>query len=682
MATNDTSQQTSKPCIADSLQQTDVSKIHMATNDTSQQTSKPCIADSFQQTDVSKVHMATHDTSQQTSKPCIADSLQQTDVSKVHMATNDTSQQTSKPCIADSFQQTDVSKVHMATNDTSQQTSKQRIAATFQQTDVSKVHLTLSDALQQTSKPCIADSFQQTDVSKVHMATNDTSQQTSKQRIAATFQQTDVSKVHLTLSDASQQTSKPCIADSFQQTDVSNLHLTTNDTSQQTSKPFIADSLQQTDVSKVHLTTSDFAQQTQAIQSIECSQQTNPWNDCELEEDPEATFTPDPNIIEYEEYIELQKQAQKQFDEKRGMPGYFKRISDQYGIKGMLQQLQDELLKWKSTKLNIAITGRSGSGKSSLINTIRGMVPDHPLAAMVDVVEATVKPMPYPHPTNKNVILWDLPGVGTPNFLRKYYEEKVHLKDFDFFIIVGCKRFTDDDAWLTEIILKMKKKVYLVRSHIDSDLYNEKIDHPTKYSEKESLDKIRKSTISMLNEISHKLRFYDVPVFLMCTKMAFTKKYDYELFQEKLVYALPELKQKAMVLTLSVLTQTAIEQKVNVLLEQIEMIGSAFGFLGTITGISTFWQWFQKDTIIQEQIHHFRTQLGLDEDTLREKQIDTKCFELTTIPYLNLEKYRRSAAKTARFWTRSSAADILKLVLLDMKKDALKIYGSENTQHK
>jgi predicted GTPase len=58
--------------------------------------------------------------------------------------------------------------------------------------------------------------------------------------------------------------------------------------------------------------------------------------------------------------------------------------------------------------LNIAVTGRSGSGKSTFVNAFRGIDNTDERAAPTGVVETTMKPEPYPHPRHPNVTLWDL----------------------------------------------------------------------------------------------------------------------------------------------------------------------------------------------------------------------------------------------------------------------------------
>ena len=88
-------------------------------------------------------------------------------------------------------------------------------------------------------------------------------------------------------------------------------------------------------------------------------------------------------------------------------------------------KIKDQLDKWKNDKLNIAFIGERGCGKSTLINSIRGLYPTDPGAALVDIIECTTDPTPYTHPNNVNLLLWDLPGVNTPNYTLDAYLNKV-----------------------------------------------------------------------------------------------------------------------------------------------------------------------------------------------------------------------------------------------------------------
>ncbi|CAL8359358.1 unnamed protein product [Gadus morhua 'NCC'] len=149
--------------------------------------------------------------------------------------------------------------------------------------------------------------------------------------------------------------------------------------------------------------------------------------------------------------------------------------------------------------LNIAVTGRSGVGKSTFVNAFRGIENKDERAAPTGVVETTMKPEPYPHPRHPNVTLWDLPGVGTPEFPADQYLKVVEFEKFDLFIIVSADRFTEHDAKLAQEIKTMGKNLYFVRSKIDHNLEAARKSQ-REYDEEKTLQEIRENCIQGLEK--------------------------------------------------------------------------------------------------------------------------------------------------------------------------------------
>ncbi|XP_031234616.1 interferon-inducible GTPase 1-like, partial [Mastomys coucha] len=145
--------------------------------------------------------------------------------------------------------------------------------------------------------------------------------------------------------------------------------------------------------------------------------------------------------------------------------------------KGNIQEanstIKDALKEMDKTLLNVAVTGDTGSGKSTFINALRGIGDEERGAAKTGVVETTMEISKYTHPNIPNVVFWDLPGIGSSNFPPKTYLEKVKFHEYDFFIIVSATRFRQNDIDLAIEISMMKKEFYFVRTKVDSDLRNE-----------------------------------------------------------------------------------------------------------------------------------------------------------------------------------------------------------------
>lgn len=125
----------------------------------------------------------------------------------------------------------------------------------------------------------------------------------------------------------------------------------------------------------------------------------------------------------------------------------------------LLKQFKKDLKSFKDTKVKCGIIGRSGTGKSSLINAIAGEK-----IAKTGVTETTMEAQELIH---KGLHFFDLPGCGTKTFKREDYIKDFNIKDFDCVILVTSDRFYDDDTYLIDELNKMEKHVFIVRSKID-----------------------------------------------------------------------------------------------------------------------------------------------------------------------------------------------------------------------
>src|SRR5258708_4160345 len=83
-------------------------------------------------------------------------------------------------------------------------------------------------------------------------------------------------------------------------------------------------------------------------------------------------------------------------------------------------QAQADLDEYERTKVNVALIGETGVGKSSLVNAIVG----RKVAQTGATGETTHQAQAVPHEEVDGLVFWDLPGCGTPNQPRATYIEK------------------------------------------------------------------------------------------------------------------------------------------------------------------------------------------------------------------------------------------------------------------
>uniref|UniRef100_A0A3B4BG16 IRG-type G domain-containing protein n=1 Tax=Periophthalmus magnuspinnatus TaxID=409849 RepID=A0A3B4BG16_9GOBI len=234
-----------------------------------------------------------------------------------------------------------------------------------------------------------------------------------------------------------------------------------------------------------------------------------------------------------------------------------------------------------NASLTIGVTGESGCGKSSFVNALRGLKNSDEGAAPTGPVETTMEPIEYPHPDHPNVKIWDLPGIGTPNFKADQYLEKVEFEKYDFFLIISNTRFKENDAKLAHEIQKMNKKFYFIRSKIDQDIQNEKRDKKV-FNERETLSLIRNNCVEGLKQLEIK----SPKVFLVSSSDLHL--YDFEALGQTLESELPEHTRDALLLALPNISLEAINKKKQVLKSRIKLyvLGSAAGAMSPIPGTS------------------------------------------------------------------------------------------------
>ncbi|XP_053192065.1 interferon-inducible GTPase 5-like [Scomber japonicus] len=227
------------------------------------------------------------------------------------------------------------------------------------------------------------------------------------------------------------------------------------------------------------------------------------------------------------------------------------------------ENIQKYLNKVENIPLNIAITGETGSGKSTFVNAFRGIDKEDDGAAPTGVVETTMEVTPYPHPNYPNVTLWDLPGIGTDSFPAEQYLEHVGFEKFDFFIIICDTRFRENDVKLAQEIQKMGKKFYFVRSKIDNDVYNEKRSQ-REFNEETTLAQIREDCIKGLQKLGVKAP----QVFLVSSFDLHL--YDFRLLEETLERELPEHKRNALLFSMPNVSLEIINKKKKALKSKIK----------------------------------------------------------------------------------------------------------------
>ncbi|XP_075696494.1 interferon-inducible GTPase 5-like [Rhinoderma darwinii] len=246
-------------------------------------------------------------------------------------------------------------------------------------------------------------------------------------------------------------------------------------------------------------------------------------------------------------------------NELREMKNFFENRDFAEAMEGVKKCLEDI----DQVPLNIAVTGESGSGKSTFINVIRGLNDEEEGSAKTGVVETTMVPLPYLHPHHRNVRYWDLPGIGSPGFKPMDYLQLVKFNQYDFFLIITTERFRECHVLLAQAIKSMGKKFYFLRSKIDSVLKGCRRGRTNCNEDEDILKKIREDCINGLRAGG----IENPRVFLLsCLE---PEKYDFYLIQKTLEDELPSHKRHIFLLSQPNFFHQAVEQKRKSFLMQI-----------------------------------------------------------------------------------------------------------------
>ncbi|GAB1301768.1 Interferon-gamma-inducible GTPase Ifgga3 protein [Apodemus speciosus] len=277
-------------------------------------------------------------------------------------------------------------------------------------------------------------------------------------------------------------------------------------------------------------------------------------------------------------------------------------------LQGANSVISDILKNIDNAPINIAVTGESGAGKSSLINALREVGHKEKGAAKVGVTETTMKIYSYEHPKVKNLTLWDLPGIGTMKFQPKDYLEKVEFKKYDFFIIASSTRFTRHELDLAKGIKIMKKNYYFVRTKVDFDLENEEKCHPHDFHRENTLNHIRKYYLDGFRENN----IEEPQVFLISNHDL--SDYDFPVLMDTLIKDLPAEKRHNFLLSLPNITEAAIQKKYNSTKQFIWLDAMKDGVLATVPVVGIL-----KDLDmdrLKNILNHYRDLFGVDDESL------------------------------------------------------------------
>lgn len=234
----------------------------------------------------------------------------------------------------------------------------------------------------------------------------------------------------------------------------------------------------------------------------------------------------------------------------------YKEIMTKRGLKGLQEELYNNLEAWANTKVNVAVVGNTKTGKSTFISNFLCLDND----ASAGTSETSTKIQSYTSKI-KNVVFWDLPGVGSTEYPRETFAETMKLEQFDYFILIARSRFTENDTWLSRAIKKIGVKFCFVRTHLDEDISNDKLAKPNTHNRQAVIDSIRNDCSKNLKDVA--------PADIYLIDSYEREEYDFDKLSEALVQNLTGMKAKLLTYSLATATQDIIDAKAKFLHKRI-----------------------------------------------------------------------------------------------------------------
>nr|XP_033819422.1 interferon-inducible GTPase 5-like [Geotrypetes seraphini]XP_033819423.1 interferon-inducible GTPase 5-like [Geotrypetes seraphini] len=219
-----------------------------------------------------------------------------------------------------------------------------------------------------------------------------------------------------------------------------------------------------------------------------------------------------------------------------------KGVLEQYemtGNKACATKIQALLNAVKSLKLSVAVIGEESSGKSTLVNALRGhqeCYDESHIPLFFKNTEKTRVPISYPFPTYPNVMLWELPGYDAEASLAQCLKSIDLNYDIFVLVVVGC--LTDTHVKLLKTIKQKKKLFQVVCTKVDLEVHTSKRILGSLFTLKTNLQTLKKGCTEKLSKEG-----LDADRFFLVSGLE-PAKYDFTQLEDNLEKDILSLKRK------------------------------------------------------------------------------------------------------------------------------------------
>lgn len=309
-----------------------------------------------------------------------------------------------------------------------------------------------------------------------------------------------------------------------------------------------------------------------------------------------------------------------------------------------IREAAEQNLAFERTRVRVGIIGRSGTGKSSLINAMVGEK-----LAQVGVIETTMEPEEYEY---NGLILVDLPGCGTPKFPADTYAKEMRLESYDALVLVVTDRWFEDDAYLFDrVVNKLQTPCFVVRTKFDIAVHDGHFDHG--FTEEEVRSQIENNLRSYLG--GDKLK----TIYMVASR--FPAKFDLPILLEDVCECLDGMKRERLEAALAAWTPQGLERKLRVgrkIVHWYAMAAAANG-MNPIPGLDISADLSILAAMITrvKDMYHIHDRSAVDSSSLRNKAIAGRVAALAAkygtpraIEGVMKQFVKREASKTVAKW--------------------------------
>ncbi|XP_019636973.1 PREDICTED: interferon-inducible GTPase 5-like [Branchiostoma belcheri] len=193
-------------------------------------------------------------------------------------------------------------------------------------------------------------------------------------------------------------------------------------------------------------------------------------------------------------------------------------------------------------EVRIGVVGDPGAGKSTFINSIRGLKPRDPGAAQTGLHHTTTEPTEYPHPSRPDsLVLIDFPGVLLRRYSGRYGNFKIgqyliefgsYMRSCDVFLVFSSGRIQHNAVQIGMKARDMGKTVLFIRSQFDKDLADRKNDDPEYFddnSEVHLMEELRQDYIRVLRDVGWSRDVRDDEVFIISGRLGYVTQEKWDI---------------------------------------------------------------------------------------------------------------------------------------------------------